>query len=166
MHRPFLQVSKTFDAAYCFLLMTIERLWTIDDSDSRKQLVLGNMYTLMMGVLTPLAKFLVSQPIGTDGKVAAPCFDWYDFGGKPALKQLLGEMQTSLDAYLDVTEETPDQVAVHDYGKQLEVLLPIQNTMSALLDLDTFEKLATPVLKQSLPGVNNRGAKGFGPMVL
>lgn len=124
------------------------------------------MFTLMMGVLAPLAKFLVQQPIPGTEKVAAPCFDWYDFDNKSALPQLLKEMQTALDAYLDVTEETPDQVTVHNYGAQLDLLLPIQNTMLTLLDLESFKRLGSPVVKKSATGVNNRGAKGFGPVVL
>lgn len=162
-----LKVSRTFDAAYCFLLLTIEKLWTIKDGDSRKQLILGNMFTIMLGVLGPLAQFLLQQPIGDEDKVACPCFNFYDFGGNPALPQLLAEMQTSLDAYLDITEETPDQVAVVDYGAQIEQLIPIQNTMSTLIDLDQYIALSSPVIKKSQPGVyNNRGAKGFGPVVL
>lgn len=162
------QVSRTFDAAYCFLLLTIEKLWDIGDGDTRKTLVLGNMFTIMMGVLAPLAKFLLSQslPKPHENQVAAPCFDYYDFKGKPALRQLLNEMQIALDAYLDVTEETPDQVTVHNYGPQLNVLLPIQSTMTTLVCLNSFKPLAQPVVKKSGPGVNDRGAKGFGPVVL
>jgi hypothetical protein len=161
------KVSRTFDAAYCFLLLTIEKLWTIGDDDSRKQLVLGNMFTIMLGVLGPLAQFLIQQPIGNEGKVACPCFNYYDFGGKSALSQLLEEMQTSLDVYLDTTAETQDQVAVVDYGKQIENLLSIQSTMSTLIDLDQYTTLATSLAKKSQLGTsNNRGAKGFGPVVL
>lgn len=161
------KVSRTFDAAYCFLLVTIEKLWTIDDGDARKQLILGNMFTIMLGVLGPLAQFLLQQPIGDEGKVACPCFDFYDFHGKPELPQLQAEMQTALDAYLDVTEETPDQVPDVNYGLQIELLLPIQNTMSTLIDLDKYKPLSRPVIKKNDPGAsNNRGAKGFGPVVL
>jgi len=155
-------VSLTFDAAYCFLLITIERLWTIKSDDSRHKLVLGNMYGIMMGVLAPLAKFLVQQPIGKNGENAAPCFCWYQFEkSTSALKQLQKQMQNAIDAYLDVDPETPDQVAVFNYGPMLEALLPIQQTINGLLDLDTFEKLDKPLVKQIQPGVQTRGAKGF-----
>ena len=43
----------------------------------------------------------------------------------------------------------------------LEALLPIQQTINSLLDLDTFEKLEEPLKKETQPGVQNRGAKGF-----
>lgn len=146
--------------------MTIETLWTIEADDARKSLILGNMFTVMLGILSPLARFLVQQPIGDEGKVAAACFNYYDFGKKPALPQLLAEMQTAIDAYLDVTEETPDQVVVDNYGAQIQALLGVQNTMASLLDLTSFKKVASPVVKKSSPGVSNRGAKGFGSVVL
>jgi hypothetical protein len=100
------------------------------------------MFGIMMGVLAPLAKFLVTQPLGHDGEVAAPCFGYYHFetGTTSALQQLQAEMQAAIDAYVGVTAETPDQVAVHNYGPMLETLLPIQTTISGLLDLKTLEK--------------------------
>jgi hypothetical protein len=120
------------------------------------------MYGIMMGILAPLANFLTQQPLGRRKEVAAPCFGYYRFvEGTSALKQLQGEMKAAIDAYVDATAETPDQVAVHDYGPMLEVLLPIQNSINGLLDLDTYEKLEKPITKQPMPGVQNSGAKGF-----
>lgn len=125
------------------------------------------MFTVMMGVLGPLAKYLIQQPFGGGDQVAAPCFDYYHFeSGSSELSQLQAEMQNALNGYLDVTDETPDQVAVHNYGPQLELLLPIQATMASLLDLDTFVPLQTPVIKKTVAGVQNRAAKGFGKLVL
>jgi hypothetical protein len=155
-------VSLTFDAAYCFLLLTIERLWTIKADDSRHKLVLGNMFGVMMGVLAPLAKFLVQQPIGRKGETAAPCFGYYQFDkSSSALKQLQHEMKNTIDAYVNVTAETMDQVVVHNFGPMLEILLPIQDTTNGLLDLDTFKKLEKPVVKGEQPGVHTGGSKGF-----
>jgi hypothetical protein len=155
-------VSLTFDASYCFLLLTIEKLWDISSTDSRRDLVLGNLYSIMKGVLAPLAQFLVQQPIGKHGHTAGPSFSFYRFKeGESALAQVQAEMQAAIDAYVDVTAETPDQVPVHNFGPQLEVLLPIQNTVNNLLDLDTYVKLARPVVKQIIPGVQNTAAKSF-----
>ncbi|KIJ40737.1 hypothetical protein M422DRAFT_32162 [Sphaerobolus stellatus SS14] len=161
--RRIYHVSLAFDAAYCYLLLTIEKLWTIPNDDSRHKLVLANMFGIMMGVMAPLAKFLVQQPIGKKGENAGPCFCYYQFTkGKSALKQVQEEMQNAIDAYVDVTAETPDQVAVYDYGGKLETLLPIQVTVNGLLDLDTFTRLERPgLLKTKQPGVHNTGAKGF-----
>ena len=94
----------------------------------------------MMGVLAPLAKFLISQPIGPNSQRAAPCFGYYEFNQKKSeLKQVQDEMKAAINAYIAVTEETPDQVAVHDFGGMLEALLPIQTTMNGLVDLESFE---------------------------
>ena len=123
------------------------------------------MYTIMMGILAPLAKFLVQQPIGRNGEVAAPCFNYYSFDGSTsALKQVQAEMQAAINAYVEVTAETPDQVAVHNYGPMLEALLPIQVSINGLLDLDSYEKLhKSPVKVPSsvLTGGNKGFARGF-----
>lgn len=165
-----MQVSLTFDAAYCFLLRTIETLWYVDKEDIRHKLVLGNLFSLMMGVLKPLAQFLITQPIGPDGRRAAPCFGYYEFKkGESELKQLQDEMQATINSYLAETAETPDQVAVIDYGQMLETLLPIQTTIKALVELDLeaqmFEKRdvghSGQSAKPGLSGVQSRGAKGF-----
>jgi hypothetical protein len=131
--------------------------------------VLGNLFSLMMGVLKPLAQFLITQPIGPDGRCAAPCFGYYEFQkGESELKQLQDEMQAAIDSYLSETAETQDQVAVTDYGQMLETLLPIQTTMKGLIDLSleaqTFEKRdvgQTTKLGLSAIGIQTRGAKGF-----
>jgi hypothetical protein len=160
-------VSLTFDAAYCFLLRTIETLWYVDKEDKRHTLVLGNLFGLMMNVLKPLAQFLITQPIGQDGQRAAPCFGYYEFKkGESELKQLQDEMQATIDSYLSQTAETPDQVAVVNYGQMLETLLPIQTTIKGLVDLDlkaqTFEKRSVgQTTKLGLSGVLTGGAKGF-----
>jgi hypothetical protein len=153
------QVSLTFDAAYCFLLLTIEKLWTIKSDDERHKLVLGNMFGIMMGVLAPLAKFLVQQPL-MGGRVAAPCFGYYQFEKGSALKQLQSEMQNAINAYVGVTAETSDQVPVTNYGPMLEMLLPIQTSVNRLLDLDSWEKLEQAAVKKEL-GIHSCGAKGF-----
>ena len=94
----------------------------------------------MMGILKPLAQFLVTQPIGTEGRHAAPCFGYYDFGkDESELKQLKDEMQATINSYLCVTAETPDQVPVTDYGSALETLLPIQTSIKALVELPHVE---------------------------
>ena len=118
----------------------------------------------MLGVLKPLAQFLITQPIGSDGRRAAPCFRYYKFKkDESELKELQDEMQDTINSYLSQTAETPDQVMVTKYGSMLEVLLPIQTTIKGLIELDHLEKRHehTPT-KQGLSGViHTRGAKGF-----
>lgn len=126
------------------------------------------MFTIMMGILPPLAKFLISQqlPKPYEKHVAAPCFNYYDFCGGRPLQKLLDEMQIALDAYLDITDETPNLVTVNDFSPQLEALLPIQNAMTTLVNLDDFTIIAKPVVRTSRGGPQNTAQRGTGPLVL
>jgi hypothetical protein len=135
-------------------------------NDDRKKLVLGNMFGLMMGVLAPLAKFLVQQPItgGTQQENAAPCFDFYDFSSIPGstpFQLVKKEFKDAIQSYVVVTAETTDQVSVNDFGPQLDVLLRIWNTVQGLLDLDTFQKGEIHLGLKGVKGVHSRGDKGF-----
>ncbi|KAF8637314.1 hypothetical protein AX16_010842 [Volvariella volvacea WC 439] len=135
------QVAITFNAAYCFLLVTIETLWKIPKRDERHQLVLGNLYGVMMGVLAPLAKFMVKQDVG-NGRVAGPTFQYYEFkvGQQTFLQQLKAEMKRSIAEYLDADrDETPDQVPIYNYGEQINLLLPIQDSINKLVELPVPE---------------------------
>lgn len=88
------------DASFCYLLLTIEKLWTISSTDGRNSLISANMFPLMTDILAPLASFLVQQPIGDTGEVAAPCFGYYPFASTAnALSELQQEIQTAIDAY-------------------------------------------------------------------
>jgi hypothetical protein len=159
-----LQVSRTFDAAYCYLLLSIEKLWTIHNEDDRRQLVLANMYTLMLGVLAPLAKLLVTQPLNdTTGRVAAPCFNWYDFsaGQGTPFRQLRAEMKATMLSYVQVTAETDDQVVEHDFGMQIEALIPIQTALDNMIDIGTFERPTGKISKKGLNVAHTQGFKGF-----
>jgi hypothetical protein len=147
----------------------MDKLWELPADDERRKFVYGNLYGLMMGVLKPLAQFFVQQPVGPKekGKVAAPTFEYYRFnlapGAKSTLAQLQDEMQAALNSYIDikVPDETEDQVTIHNYGAQIDLLLPIQNAINSLLDLEHFVKIAQPVIKKVTPGVQSSGAKGF-----
>lgn len=146
-------------------MKTIERLWTVDGSDERHKLVLGNMFGVMMGVLPALARFLAQQPIGDKGEHAAAAFNYYYFDpAQSALAQVQAEMNTAINAYIGVTAETPDQVPVHDFGAILEKLLPIKASIDALIDLDSFVSLPTAPLKKTYQAnIQSRGANGHGP---
>ena len=114
----------------------------MEKDDTRHVLVLGNMYGIMMGVLAPLAQFLVQQPIGLNGQNAAPCFGYYEFiEGASELVQLQLEMAAAVDAYQAVSQETQDQVPVTDVTDAVGVLTTVQSTISTLIDLGTFEKI-------------------------
>jgi hypothetical protein len=124
------------------------------------------MYGLMMGVLAPLAMFLVQEPIsggGAGSETAAPCFDFYDFGvkGSTPFQLLQKEFTDAIQSYVVVTAETSDQVSVEDYGPQLNNLLPIRATVAGLLDLSTFKKGTVETSKKGVNSVYSRGEKGF-----
>jgi len=114
----------------------------VDKDDTRHVLVLGNMYGIMMGVLAPLAQFLVQQPIGLNGQNAAPCFGYYEFTkGWSELGQLQREMAAAVDAYQAVSQETQDQFPVADVTDAVGVLTTVQSTINTLVDLGSFKKL-------------------------
>ena len=120
-----IKVSRTVDASFCYLLLTLEKLWTVSSVDGRKKLI-GTMFPLMSGILAPLAKFLVQQPIGSTGEVAAPCFGYYPFGSRSsALADLQKEIQTAIDAYAG------------NVNAQAQ-LTSVQTTIGKLVDIATF----------------------------
>ncbi|KAJ3573931.1 hypothetical protein NP233_g2107 [Leucocoprinus birnbaumii] len=74
------QLCLSFDAAYCYLLQTIEQVWRTNTPG--RLTLLRNIHSIMSSVLTPLAEILVHQELtlkGPDGKFlhAAPCFNYY-----------------------------------------------------------------------------------------
>ncbi|THG99020.1 hypothetical protein EW026_g3264 [Hermanssonia centrifuga] len=82
------RLSLAFDAAYCYLLRTIDMCWenpkdakgntrqlTYEDK-IRRQYLMRNIHAIMMDLLTPIADILVQQPFN-DTQNASPCFDFY-----------------------------------------------------------------------------------------
>ncbi|KAG8908754.1 hypothetical protein FRB99_002992 [Tulasnella sp. 403] len=95
------------DAAYSYLLMTIEAMWQYD-GELRGRLVTNNIMNLMLTVLRPIALFLVAQEItsGPDqGKHAGPPFRQHNFqnGRNGALEELKQLTRDALAQYPDVT---------------------------------------------------------------
>jgi len=120
------KIAETFNAAYCYLLLSIETLWTKDKEEERRNLIYGTMYSLMMGVLAPLANLMVQNNAG-------PCFSYFDFSKKASeplvqLKQLIKE---SLAIYGSIgTSDTPG------FGDIISTLLPIQNVINNLVSVN------------------------------
>lgn len=72
-------VAELFDASYCFMFLLLEDVYSPVDEKTKARLV-GDMYSLMMGVLRPLARYLTDQAISQDPvKHAGPTFEFYDF---------------------------------------------------------------------------------------
>jgi hypothetical protein len=87
------------DAAYCYLLSTIEILWTYDGSQ-RDQLITNNI-SLLMHVIKTISEYLVKQDAGNNKK-AASCFNLY----QPAdLLPRLAQLQRETDAAVEASPE-------------------------------------------------------------
>ncbi|KAG8986920.1 hypothetical protein FRB90_003692, partial [Tulasnella sp. 427] len=98
----FYELLIAADAAYCYLLLTIEALWQYDGSE-RGNVVGTNIFGLMFSVIKPVAQFLVQQPIKTLPNVTANAgfpYRRFDFTSPAeALTQLTAQMQKGLAAY-------------------------------------------------------------------
>ncbi|KDQ52191.1 hypothetical protein JAAARDRAFT_491778 [Jaapia argillacea MUCL 33604] len=76
-HPLILQLSLAFDAAYCYLLTTIEKTWQVEDPIVRRKLI-GNNHAIMIDILNPISNILVQQELNDDKKEnAAPTFSFY-----------------------------------------------------------------------------------------
>lgn len=69
------RLSLAFDAAYCYLLQTIQRVWHPLEK-ALHPVLFRNIHGIMSNLLTPLAEILVQQKLGGEN-VAAPCFNYY-----------------------------------------------------------------------------------------
>ncbi|KAJ3568663.1 hypothetical protein NP233_g5565 [Leucocoprinus birnbaumii] len=72
------QLSLSIDAAYCYLLQTIQLVYETNDVSNRL-ILLRNIHGLMSNVIMPLSELIVQQSYG-DG-CAAPCFNYYPMFG-------------------------------------------------------------------------------------
>ncbi|KAG8908750.1 hypothetical protein FRB99_002988 [Tulasnella sp. 403] len=112
------------DAAYSYLLMTIELMWKYSGK-WRGRLVTNNMMNLMLHVLRPMAVFLTAQEITSGpnkGRHAGPPFRQYNFqGGKDgALAELKQLTQAGLAPY-------PDQEALERVQAAVDALIDLAN---------------------------------------
>ena len=102
---------------YCYMLMTIEKMWTYDGA-SRGRLVTNNMMNLMLNIIKPLSLFLVKQKL-ENGKNAAPPFNFYKFDGE-------------MSAFEKLKELTNDALQEYIGNKDL---IAVKSFVDALLDL-------------------------------
>ena len=77
-------VSYLFNSAYRYLYLLLAQLLTAQET---KTPAVGELYRVMTGVMGPLARYLVSQPL-PDGGVAAPTFEVVDLDTDRAREQL------------------------------------------------------------------------------
>lgn len=95
------------------------------------QLVFSGMFQTMMGVLAPIAKFLVTQEC-SPGVRAGACFNYYAFQPGSTVKQLQALMKEALNEYLPKEhQKTPP-----NYGSQVNQLIPIEAVVNNLYEID------------------------------
>ncbi len=78
-------VSDLFNATYRFLYLTMNDIF---QPGTEKDALVDRLYTLMSGVLSPLARHLMTMPVGD--QVAGPTFEAYEFGSDDPLAHLVG----------------------------------------------------------------------------
>jgi hypothetical protein len=76
------QTSLAFDASYCYLLQTIQRVWQTDRGTPRRKRLTENIAILLESVMKPLATILFRAS-------AAPCFKSSDLGEGPVTPSAL-----------------------------------------------------------------------------
>ncbi len=98
---PLRRVVDLFNASYAYLLITLDEIYRPLD-DASRDLLVQRLYRLMTGVLSPLARFLVSRPVG-DGRHGAPTFEMYEFADPAgAREELLALADTTVGAFPDL----------------------------------------------------------------
>ncbi|QRV78533.1 ferritin-like protein [Ceratobasidium sp. AG-Ba] len=89
---PIKTAMLALDAAYCYLLLSIESTWV--PSNHRDKLV-GNIHKLMGPIIAKIATFLVTQTLAGTSEHAPPPFNYFPFSSTEAayqeLKDAVGE---------------------------------------------------------------------------
>ncbi|KAB1187242.1 MULTISPECIES: ferritin-like protein [Haloferax] len=72
-------VSDLFNAAYSYSFVLMDELYATTDRDTKDALV-RDLYTVMSGILSPLARYLTSHPVSEGAELnAGPTFEFYQF---------------------------------------------------------------------------------------
>ncbi|KAG1743608.1 ferritin-like-domain-containing protein [Suillus paluster] len=128
-------LARASNAAYCYLLITIQKTWQVSDLVLRRALI-SNMHSIMINIITPLAEFMVKEPFGEGDGTAAPPFEFYATGAggdaddaarklRTAIKQHLGEA-------INATHDAKKEEALNVINFSVErVLWPISPPGSA-----------------------------------
>jgi hypothetical protein len=96
------------DAAYCYLLISIEKVWSASiEAAMRSSLVTNNLRNIMSKILLPLATFLSKQTYNDSGNrfKLAPFFNFHEFvTGTTCHSQLMTAMQNAVNGFPDSEE--------------------------------------------------------------
>jgi len=116
---PFYQAMLACDAAYCYLLSTIEILWTYDGTETRREQIIGNNIQGLMGVIRTISKYLVLQDAGNTKK-AASSFNLYYKPDDPLSR--LSQLQRETNAAVEASPELKDIKSTIDELVDIEKL--------------------------------------------
>ena len=83
-------LSDLFNAALCYLLDSIDKDYGLDDMDKNFKLEMQGSMPLMAGILKPLARLLMQQPLSEGANQnAGPTFEFYDSGSEGSSRKAL-----------------------------------------------------------------------------
>lgn len=100
-------VSRLFNGAYRYLFLVMGELFSATPDQGTQ---VGRLYRLMTGVLSPLARYLMTQTL--DGENAGPTFEIYEFDSEDPGSELIRlarkavESNPELEAVAEVLETT------------------------------------------------------------
>jgi hypothetical protein len=80
-----LPVVDLFNGLYRYLMLTMDGLFS--DMPEKARLV-GDLYGIMSGLMRPVARYLMSLPLGPD-EVAGPTFEFYDLSADDPVAELI-----------------------------------------------------------------------------
>ena len=77
---PIVLINKAFNASYCYLLKTMDRMYATSDAKAKMNIILSGLYVAMDQLMRPLAQLLVTYPLpNSPGEFACPTFVFYPF---------------------------------------------------------------------------------------
>jgi hypothetical protein len=89
-------VSDLFNAAYSYMSVLMDEIYATSDRDATDALV-RDLYTVMSGVLSPLARYLTATPATEAGDHhAGPTFEFYSFDGEATPRAQLRALTTTV----------------------------------------------------------------------
>lgn len=96
-------VAELFNASYCYMFLLLEDVYSPVDEKTKARIV-GDLYSIMMGVLRPLARYLTNQAISQDPvRHAGPTFEFYEFDRTtPPIEQIRDHCCSVLDEHSEL----------------------------------------------------------------
>jgi hypothetical protein len=86
-------IAELADAVYTYVFILMDRMFRPDSDD---EALIGELYGTMTAILGPLARYLMTVPVGDD-QVAGPPFGFYEFPDPTRAEEHLRSMAANLD---------------------------------------------------------------------